>query len=156
MFVFPVLILIQFKYFYNTVCNIFHSASVSMPIINKTSIRTNSSLQMTWQPDMENNGDFEIIGFNVTFTEIDSQKVLYESTVDFHKRLLFVENLKPYFLYQLNVSAFNRFHIHSHDAKQNLVTSQAGKIFFCRRLYFLNFWSYFPDYCNLYKSVCPN
>ena len=83
---------------------------------------------MTWQPDMENNGDFEIIGFNVTFTDIDSQKVLYESTVDFHRRLLFVENLKPYIFYQLNVSAFNRFHIHSHDAKQQFVTSQAGKL----------------------------
>ena len=102
-----------------------------MPNINKTSIRTNSSLQMTWQPDMENNGDFEIIGFNVTFTEIDSQKVLYESTVDFHRRLLFVENLKPYIFYQLNVSAFNRFHTHSHDAKQHFVTSQAGKFLLC-------------------------
>ena len=115
-------------YFYNVVCKIFHSASVSTPNINKTSIRTNSSLQMTWQPAMENNGDFEIIGFNVTFTEIDSQKVLYENTVDFHRRLFFVENLKPYFFYQLNVSAFNRFHIHSPNAKQQFVTSQAGKI----------------------------
>ena len=104
------------------------AATVSMPLINKTSIRTNSSLQMTWQPDMENNGDFEIIGFNVTLTEVESQKVLYENTSGSDIRLLFVENLKPYIFYQLNVSAFNRFNIHSPNSKQHFVTSQAGKL----------------------------
>ena len=98
-----------------------------MPLINKASIRTSSSLKMTWKPDMKNNGDFETIGFNVTFTEVESQKVLYENTNASDIRLLFVENLKPYTLYRLSVSAFNRFTIHSPDAKQNFVTSEAGK-----------------------------
>ena len=98
-----------------------------MPLINKASIRTNSSLQMTWQPDMENNGDFETIGFNVTLTEVESRKVLYENASGSDIRLLFVENLNPYTLYRLSVSSFNRFNIHSPDAEQNFVTNEAGK-----------------------------
>ena len=119
-----------------------------MPLIDKANIRTNSSLQMTWQPDMENNGDFEIIGFNVTLTEVESQKVLYENTSSSDIRLILVENLKFYTFYRLSVSAFNRFNIHSPDAEQNFVTSEAGKfhtitLFSCSSYFLAVFFCHF-------------
>ena len=84
---------------------------------------------MSWRPDLEKNGDFEIIGFNVTFIEVESQIVLYRNMGTINELELFIDNLKPYTLYQLNVSAFNRFNVYSQNAIQQFITSESGK--FC-------------------------
>ena len=76
---------------------------------------------------MENNGDFEIIGFNVTFIEVDSQKVSYKNMSTINELELFMDRLKPYTRYQLNVSAFNRFNVYSQNAIQQFFTSESGK-----------------------------
>ena len=44
---------------------------------------------------MENSGDFEIIGFNVTFIEVDSQKVSYKNMSTINELELFMDKLKP-------------------------------------------------------------
>ena len=98
--------------------------SVSRPLINKTSI-TNTSIHMSWRLDMENNGDFEIIGFNVTFIEVDSKKDSYKNMSTINE--FFMDKLKPYTRYQLNVSAFNRFNVYSQNAIQQFITIESGK-----------------------------
>ena len=76
---------------------------------------------------MENNGDFEIIGFNVTFIEVDSPIVLHKNMGTVNGLELFMDKLKPYTRYQLNVSAFNRFNVYSQNAIQQFITSESGK-----------------------------
>ena len=76
---------------------------------------------------MEKNGDFEIIGFNFTFIEVDSQKVLYKNMSTFNELELFMDKLKPYTRYQLNVAAFNRFNVYSQNTIQQFITSESGK-----------------------------
>ena len=76
---------------------------------------------------MEENGDFEIIGFNYTFIEVDSKKDSYKNMSTITELELFMDKLKPYTRYQLNVSAFNRFNVHSQNAIQQFITSESGK-----------------------------
>ena len=90
---------------------------------------------MSWRPDMENNGDFEMIGSNVTFIEADSQIVLHTNMID--ELQLFMDKLKPYTRYQLNVSAFNRFNVYSQNAVQQFITSESGKFFFQRNTFLM-------------------
>ena len=84
---------------------------------------------------MENNGDFEMIGYNVTFIEADSQIVLHTNMID--ELQLFMDKLKPYTRYQLNVSAFNRFNVYSQNSVQQFITSESGKFFFQRNTFLM-------------------
>ena len=75
---------------------------------------------------MENNGDVEIIGFNVTFIEV-SKKDSYKNMSTINELELFMDKLKPYTRYQLNVAAFNRFNVYSQNTIQQFITSESGK-----------------------------
>ena len=86
---------------------------------------------MDWKPDIENNGDFEMIGFNVTFIEVGSTTILYKNRIRINDLELFVDELKPYTTYQLILSAFNRFGIYSSIARQEFITCESGKNLCC-------------------------
>ena len=61
---------------------------------------------------------------------MDSQKALYRKMSTINELELFVEKLKPYTHYQLNVLAFNSFNVYSQNAEQQFKTSESGKFFF--------------------------
>ena len=86
---------------------------------------------MSWKPDMENNGDFEMIGFNVTFIEFGSAVIRYTNRSRINDIELFVDQLKPYTTYQLNVSGFNRFGIYSPISRREFITCESGNNLYC-------------------------
>ncbi|XP_066925636.1 receptor-type tyrosine-protein phosphatase S-like [Clytia hemisphaerica] len=102
------------------------NASVARPKINETSFKTNTSLLMDWSPGSNTGSDFSIIGYNVTLAT-KQQDILYQDVhygVD--NQTQFVDNLQPYTVYTLAVSAFNRFRIYSPPAEYDFTTDEAA------------------------------
>ena len=81
---------------------------------------------MNWSPDSNSGSDFSVVGYNVTLAT-EQQDILYQ---EIHQGIddqsLFIDNLQPYTVYKLAVSAYNRFRIYSPPAEYDFTTDEAG------------------------------
>ena len=87
---------------------------------------------MNWSPDSNSGSDFSVVGYNVTLATEQQETLYQEVHQGIDDQSLFMDNLQPYTVYKLAVSAYNRFRIYSPPAEYDFTTDEAGKNCFLR------------------------